>query len=525
MNPRTTAILLVVALALGAFVYLYEIEGEEQRMAAEEESKRLFPDVEQEAIASVSLTTSDGRQARLARRDGTWELVEPVEFPADAFAADGLASNLAGLASEAVLEDPQAPEEYGLGEEARVVRFVAGDAEHTLRIGDQTPIGSNAYAQVEGSEAVVTIPGFQARSFDKSLTDLRDRRILHFDTEAVASIEARWPGAGVRLERSAAPAEGGEEEAAEEEGEAHPAVEADPDAAESRWQLTAPLEGRADDEAVDRLLSGLSFLRADGFVDDPTPEMLAGFDAPEFEVALHGTAAEDGEEEPVWRLAVGPLHEGDERLVRGAERSLYRIPADRLTDFPREVVDYRFKRLSQFAITDAQQVDFFFHPSAGDPVAITAERTDEGWVSSPETLAPAKVARLVSELSNLEAEDILSEDASEEDLEELGLSPPQTVVSVFGEAPGAEGESESVGAPRLAEIHVGNVEGSEWIVARAAGDPTVYQLSYELAEHLPVSLEAFRNRFLADEEETSEVLPEAAPLGAAELLTPSEESP
>ena len=31
MNPRTTGILLLVTAALGAFVYFYEIGGEEQR--------------------------------------------------------------------------------------------------------------------------------------------------------------------------------------------------------------------------------------------------------------------------------------------------------------------------------------------------------------------------------------------------------------------------------------------------------------------------------------------------------------
>jgi hypothetical protein len=510
MNPRTTGILLLATAALGAFVYFYEIEGEQARQAAEEAGRRLFPDVEQEAIASLSLETSDGSAARLERRDGGWALVEPVAFPADAFAADGLASNLAGLTSESVLEDPQPAKEYGLGEGARVVRFSAGDVEQALRIGGETPIGSNSYVQVEGSDSIVTVATFKASSFEKSLTELRERRILEFDANAVRRIDARWPGAAVSLARASP----GVEDAGEEAGEAP----AEPDPS---WNLTAPLEGRADGQAVDRLLSDLSFLRADDFVDDPSEEMLAGFDPPAYEVELHGEAVGD-EAAPSWRLAVGPLHAGDKRLVRGAQASLYAIPAERLADFPREVVAYRFKRLADFAIGDAFQVDFFFHPPAGDPVAVTAERTDDGWVSAPQRLAPAKLARLVSELSSLEAGDILSEDASEEELQRLGLAPPRTILSVFGAAPEAEGEAESAGAPRLAEIHVGNVEGSEWIIARAAGDPAVYRLEYELAEHLPLGLEAFRNRFLAEDEpaapaEEIEELPD--------FLTPSEESP
>ena len=37
------------------------------------------------------------------------------------------------------------------------------------------------------------------------------------------------------------------------------------------------------------------------------------------------------------------------------------------------------------------------------------------------------------------------------------------------------------------------------LLARKPGADTVYRLDYELAEHLPVSLDAFRNRFLSAE--------------------------
>jgi hypothetical protein len=517
MNPRTTGILLLLTAALGAFVYFYEIGGEEQRAEAEATGKRLFPDVEVEAISSIRLTTSDGVSARLEHAEGSWTLSEPLAFPADVFTADGLASNLAGLSSEALLEDPQPLEEYGLGDAARVVRFSADGTEHGLRLGKKTPIGSNSYAQVEGSPAIMTVATYKARSFEKSLTDLRERRILDFDTNAVQRIEVSWPDGSVHLERvlPATP-----EDDAEDADTAEGAVP-------STWRLTAPVEGRADDEAVDRLLSDLSFLRADGFVDDPSDEALAGFDDPAYEIVLHGEAGEDGTQR-IWRFTIGPVHDGDKLLARGAETSLYTISAARLIDFPRQVIAYRFKRLADFRVSDAFQLDFFFQPSAGDPVALTAERTADGWTSSPEKLLGGKVARIVSELSRLEAGDVRLDRATEEELAELGLAPPNSILSVYGEAPepgdATDPEAALESLPRLAEIHIGNVEGSEWILARAVGDPTVYRLSYDLAEHVPVSLEAFRNRFLA-EAHAEEPAPVAADEVLEEFLSPSEESP
>jgi hypothetical protein len=78
----------------------------------------------------------------------------------------------------------------------------------------------------------------------------------------------------------------------------------------------------------------------------------------------------------------------------------------------------------------------------------------------------------------------------------------------------------------LAELQLGDAEGSEWIAARAAGDPTIYRLDYSVAEQLPISLDAFRNRFRAAEGEAAgeqEAAP--APAGSEDFLPPGEESP
>ena len=92
MNPRTTGILAIVALLLGAFIYFHEIRGGDTREEAEALAKRLFPDVEANAIQWMELTTTDGHDARLERSEGVWRLRRPVEF-----LADGLAVTLASV--------------------------------------------------------------------------------------------------------------------------------------------------------------------------------------------------------------------------------------------------------------------------------------------------------------------------------------------------------------------------------------------------------------------------------------------
>ena len=456
--------LFLIAAALGAFVYFYEIRGEEGRREAEARQKRLFPDIEAEAVEWLALTSSDGRPVRAERREKGWQIVEPLVFAGDEFALDGMASALAQIASEAVYEDPRSPEVYGLDDESREVRFGAGGAEHALRTGDKTPMGGNSYASVVGEKPVYAVPSFRVNALRKAFDDLRDKRILHFDSSAVERLSASWPDGRVELVRR-----------------------------EGEWRLSAPVEGGADADTVQDLLSDLSFLRASGFEDEPPSDVETGLDRPAFAVELEfAPAEEEGGEPRRLAFAVGSEVVDAARLVRAAQPSLYRIPADRLDDFPREVIDYRFKQLAEFEVRDAERIELGFSSQEGETQVVTLTRHEDAWQSAPELMAPEKITRLLEELSHLEANDILAERVGPEELRELGLDPANVTLLVYGKE---EGEQEV----RLAEVRLGVLRGSQGIVAQTGEHPALFQLDLDLAEHIPVSFEAFRNRFLAEE--------------------------
>jgi hypothetical protein len=465
--PKSTGILFLVAAALAAFVYFYEIRGEEGRREAEEAEKRLFAGLEAEDVEAIAVTSSDGTSVRGERRDGGWQIVAPLVFPGDDFALDAMASALAQITSETVIEDPQEASVYGLDADEREVRFSASGEERALRIGDKTPVGSNSYVSVVGGDGVYSVPTYRVNSFAKAFDDLRDKRVLDFDSEAVNRIEASWPDGRVVLERG-----------------------------DASWKVVQPVEGPADEEIVDGLLSDLSFLRASGFADDPPPDEETGLDRPDFAVRLSGPASgEDGEVLEV-ALAIGSRSDESSRLARGVGTTLYRISEDRLEDFPTGVAAYRFKQLAEFEASDAKRIDILFHSAGGESVAITAERSEVGWTSQPESFAPGKIEAVIGALENLRARDIAAESMGPAELGEVALAPANAIFSVLGEAPegGEEGE-----APRLAEVHLGILRGTDGIIAQRAGDDTVFVLDLELAEHLPVSYEAFENRFRSEE--------------------------
>jgi uncharacterized protein DUF4340 len=521
MNPRTTGLLLLAVLGLGAFLYFYEIGGESGRRDAEEREKRLFTGIEPGDVEWIALRTSDGVDARFEQRDGKWQIVSPLAFPADPAVAR-LADALATATSEKTFEHPQPDAEYGLDDAAaKVVRFGAKGAEHALRIGKATPVGANVYARTGDSPAVHTIANYRATPFERALADLRDKQIVAFDPSAIGEVEVSWPGGRAVVTRKAAPAA----DAAKPDAAA-PAEPADD------WQMSVPLAARADGDAIDNLLSTLSFLRADAFVDAPTDAQRKLLEPADFAVVLKNRDAA----QPPLSLAIG-RPDGEQRPVKAAGRDvLYQIAATRIADFPRTAVAYRERHLARFPATDAKQLDFFFHVKRGDPVAIRAERSGDGWSSTPEPFASGKLAGIVSELSRLEASDILAESMDEKALEKLGLSPPNTIITALGAAPeGAAKPADASSkdeasealpppAPRLVELHLGHMT-PKGVAAQAVGDPIVYRLDLETAERLPVNLEAFQSRFREQAPGADQPPPAPEPDPDRAPPPPSEDSP
>lgn len=471
MSWRNTLLLLVVAALLGAGIWLSNRQQAEKQ-EAEEQAKRLFGPLEAEQVEWVELTTSDGQPARLERRDGAWRVARPVDFPADPSAADAIAGALATMASEAVIEEPQPPAVYGLADDAKRVRFAAAGGEHELRIGRKTPVGANSYVATGTGEGVpvYTVATFKTTAFDKALDDLRERRPLRFEREDVTRIEAEWTGGRVVVEK---------------QGDA--------------WRLVEPFAAEADASAIDTMLSDLLFLRAAGFVDEPPPAAEVGLDAPQYRVVLSGRA-EEGQPAPRWELAIGGVIEANARAGRAAETALYKIPEDRFQALPKRVDAFRFKQLARYVASDAARFELVFHDlaaaqgGASNAVTITGTRTEAGWETSPEPMAAGLAALLVAELARLDAADIAAEEVGPDELAGLGLAPPHAAIRVYGEPPAEGGE-----APVLADVQIG-VQSGDRIVARRADRPTIFRIDAARAEHVPVSLEAFRNRFLSKEQ-------------------------
>ena len=403
-------------------------------------------------------------------------VVAPVDFAADEITVGGLANTLAQLAREAELQDPQPLPIYGLGPDGEVVKFVAAGDEYALRLGIETPVGENAYVLAEGSGVVSIVPSWRVDSFRRSLDELRDARVLHFDRTALVGLSVRWSDGFAKLEKRG-----------------------------DGWWLVEPVAERADAHTVDTLLSDLSFLRAEGFADAPLSDAELGLDTPAYRVELSSDTSESAPAAggpSVAAITVGAIYEDEFRLVRGSEKSLYRVPDRRIAELPRQLIDFRFKELSRFDSEQALRIEIEFAaaddalPASAEPTRVELVRQDGAWLSAEGPVDGEKVGQLLAELASLEASEILADAMGAEELAALGLDPPRVVLRVFGAA-GAEAAPE-VGVI-LGEVQLGLHDPAAGIVARAPHRDVIYRIASEFADQLPLDLTAYRERFPSPE--------------------------
>lgn len=161
VNPRTTLILVVIAVAL--VVYAFQVEApltsEQLSMRQGTPTATPFSYLFQLNAADVqTVVVTDLRFPRVVSftRDGTgWRVTSPMDKPADNNKANGTANTLAALRRVRVIQT-QDLATYGLAPARIEVRMIMKDGTaYGLLIGNTTPDGSLYYATYTGETSRV----------------------------------------------------------------------------------------------------------------------------------------------------------------------------------------------------------------------------------------------------------------------------------------------------------------------------------------------------------------------------------
>jgi hypothetical protein len=423
MRPRTLLVLLVIVLGLGAFIWFYERELPSSEKRAERE-KRVLADVEKEDVAAVTLQGEKGT-VRLERVEGPkpvkeekedgeeaeeeetpeveWRIVQPLEARADTFAVDRFLDAVITLEKTRTIEDADR-KAVGLDKPRATVRLATEEGEKVLQLGAGVPTGGSLIAGVEGRDDAYVVSDSILFELDKDPGEWRDRTIFRGDRDEVSRITLSGANGRVVLVQR-------------------------PDG----FWIEAPIKDRADRNLVDGLLSELTGLTAERFVDDPGPLPELGLAPPRgaVEVAAEGQApvrielgapAAAGEASPegemagalAYARAGGTVFETRTRLAESANRP----PAD-----------WRALGLSGLEVHDVESATI---KEGNATIELTRAGTD--WKRGDTTISYLPVSDLLFALTDARAERLLTP----AEAKELNLANPALTVTLKTKEAGEE---------------------------------------------------------------------------------------
>ncbi len=446
MRFRSTLILAVVLLGLGAYLYFIELGR-----VAQEGIKEKLLSFEPDDVSAVTLTYPD-REIVLRRSDGEWRLTAPVDAPAEDSSVQRLIEAIADCEINKTLDDvPDDLAPFGLDPPSVTVHIAIPDHELPLvRVGKTTPVGNSAYVQRSDQPQIrLTASSFHT-NVNKQANDLRDRLILRFDKDEVRRLALRGEGGDIVLSK-----------------------------ATDGWNIEEPGPYTADAGTVGSFLSTLSTLRATDFAaENPSDLTTYGLEAPRRTIAL--SIGADGTETD---LLVGGENDKQEIYVKSADRpTVYTAGSWLSRDFNKGVNDFRDKTVLSFEPADVKAVEV----TRDGAETFVLKRNDSGdWAMAEAEGAVdgGGIDRFVNALSNLDGYEIASEGA--DDLASYGLAPPTVNITVRAT------DDTSIGTVRLGSYKPDPPE-TQYTAMREGGSTV-----FHLREYLFKQLDKKKSDFLS----------------------------
>ncbi len=424
MQPRSTLILAVLFAALGAYLYLVELPRDPDAAANE-----ALVELDSTAVSRIELE-HPGRKIVIERRGDAWQMVEPVDAPADQRNVENLIDAVEQVKISRRLDDVDPPATYGLDAPAATIRLDTPDKTvAAVHVGKKAPVGNSAYVQRDGDPSVLLVDASFLQRIDKKASDLRDKRVLVFDESSLRGLTIERPQGTIEL--------------SEDEGS---------------WSITAPANYPADQASVRGLVSTLHSMRATDFVDETSDHLERyGLDTPARRVILEIEGAQPIE------LRVGTELDSVLRVQSSLRPTVYAVPSWVGDSLDRDVSYFRDKTISHFAAEDAAAITI----ADGDDV-LALERKTEGWVDSAGDAAidSGAVDELVREMASLQGFEIAADEP--DTLASFGLDPPERTIRI-SDRDGVELGAVSVGS------HAADGATTEYSAVRP-GSRTVFHL-------------------------------------------------
>ncbi|HEX5422723.1 MAG TPA: DUF4340 domain-containing protein [Candidatus Acidoferrales bacterium] len=446
MIKKPTLIVVVCAIILGGAVYYFQWRKSKNPSAAAVNNGKPAFTLQSSDVADLAILhpgEADQPEIRLAKQDGTWNITQPLETGADQSAVNGIAD---GLASARVTQtEPDTPDRlkaFGLDSPQLELDFqTKSGAKHKITIGNKDFTGSYVYSLIDGQKSVSLLPLSLYMESNKPVEDLRDRKVLHIDSNATASVQLRNSSGELALTKKT--------------------VNYSP-----VWSFTKPSDARADSDGVSALVSAVSGGTFTTVASEKADSLQKyGLAHP----AITFTAISD--KGKMQTLEVGKK-EGDNYFARDDSRpTIFLINADLYKKLDQGFGDLRDKDFVHIAESDCK--DISLQDSNGTMTLGRKPGSDFEWlIDSPasDKGKSAQTWKLFDPLTSAKADAIIDH-------------PSAAILSKFAK-PAIEVDFTKKDGKKLT-VKLSKAEGN-FIYGQSSGSPSVYKLKKSILKDLDV---------------------------------------
>ncbi len=357
-------LLAVAALAvLGLGVFLSNKYKKEDAKKGSETPKLLA--VPEDQVSGIEIKRKDGTTTALKKGE-KWEITSPQALPADAEAVNGMMSTISGLSTDRLVEENAADLNlFGLATPQVEVTVTKKDGKKSkLLIGDETPGGSAFYARLDGEKKVYTIGSWNKTSLDKTAQELRDKRLVIFDSDKLTRLELAAKNQTIEFGKNP----------------------------QNEWQIVKPKPLRADNWAVEEIVRKIKDAKMDASVSEEDAKKAAAAFASGARVALAKVTDASGAHEIEIRKK-----ENDYYAKGSAVAGFHKVNTELGEGLDKGLDDLRNKKLFDFGFNDPSKIEV----KGGDGKTKVYEKAGEKWMLASQQMDSVGVQAFVDKLRDL----------------------------------------------------------------------------------------------------------------------------
>jgi len=364
---RGLLIALVALIVLGGGVLLSNKYKKDAEKKGSADAPKILS-IAEDQIQQLEIKRRDGSQVTLKKGD-KWQITAPEALNADQDAISSITSTVSSLASERIVEENATDlANYGLTNPQLQLSVLQKDGKTTkLLLGDDTATGNGVYAKLDGDPKVYTIGSFNKTSIDKTAADLRDKRLVLFDSDKLTRVELTSKGGTVEFGKNA----------------------------QNEWQIVKPRPMRADNWAVEELVRKVKEAKMEGTGADGDKAKTEAAFAGALKVGLVKVTDAKGTYELDVRMKDG------NHFARGSSiAGIYKVPNDLATGLDVTIDSFRNKKLFDFGFNDPSKVEV--KDDKGQSKVY--QKSGEKWMAGSQEMDSVSIQSFVDKLRDLSAE-------------------------------------------------------------------------------------------------------------------------